>query len=211
MSMSINGSQLFGGSNGVKRMQGPPPGPPPGGAQGAGKSPIDAVTDVLGMSKDEITTALQSGKSLNDLADSKGVSHDDLISALKAGMPDGAAKSSDADQMLEAIAAQPGLQGPPGMGGAGGSSGSSGTSGFGSASRVSGLDGGMSGVLSGALTSTQKQTLDELSSLLGSDSQSLMDSLKNGTSLADLVKDKGLSSSTLANVIQDGLMVDTKS
>jgi len=211
MSMSISGSQMFGGTSGVRGRPGPPPGPPPAGG---GKSPVDAVTDVLGLSKDEITSALKSGKSLDDLATSQGVSHDDLISALKAGMPDDAAQRTDADQAVEALAATPGLHRPSGIdgpGGGGGTGGSSTTGGFGSAARVSGLRGGVSGVLGGSLTPEQQQTLTEVSSLLGSDPASLMDSLRQGTSLADLVHDKGLDSSALANVIQDGLLVDTRS
>lgn len=52
--------------------------------------------------------------------------------------------------------------------------------------------------------------LDSLSSLLGTDSNSLLDELQSGASLSDLVKDKGIDTSTLANVLQNGLLVDTK-
>jgi hypothetical protein len=65
--------------------------------------------------------------------------------------------------------------------------------------------------VSGSLTASQQKTLDSLSSLLGTDSSSLLSSLQSGTSLADLIAGKGLDSSKLAAVLQDGLMVDTKS
>jgi lambda repressor-like predicted transcriptional regulator len=219
MSITINGSQLFGGTNAVR---GTRPPPPPGGGPGGGPSPLDSVTDVLGMSKDDITSALEQGKSLSDLADSKGVSHDDLISALKAGMPTQLASSTDADKIAEEIAAQTGVQsvdgaqgvsgaaGTAGVGGVGGAGGFRGPGGHGAAARVGALDGSVSGVLGGTLSTTQQRTLDELSSLLDTDAQSIMSQLRSGSSLADLVKAKGLDSGTLAGVIEDGLLVDAR-
>jgi lambda repressor-like predicted transcriptional regulator len=210
-SMSISGSQLFGQSTAVSGRRPPPP---PGG--GGGPSPVDAVKDVLGMSADDITAALTEGKSLNDLAESQGVSHDKLIAALKAGMPDDAAQRTDADQMLEELAAATGVQGPDAVRSTGATTGTAGAQGHhghghGSAAKVSGLDGSVSGVLGATMTSAQQRTLDTLSSLLGSDSESIVDALRSGTSLADLVSSKGLDSSSLASVIEDGLMVDTTS
>src|SRR5664279_1638118 len=160
-------------------------------------SPIDAVASTLKMSTDDIKTQLQSGKSLSDIAAAQGVSHDDLISALKAGMPD-ELKNSDAATATSDT------------------TGTTATSGHhhhhrGAASQVSGLDGSSTGVMSGSLTASQQKTLDSLSSLLGTDSSSLLTSLQSGTSLASLVSSKGVDSSKLASVLQDGLLVDTKS
>jgi lambda repressor-like predicted transcriptional regulator len=224
---SIGGGQLFGGASGINRM---PPPPRQNGGTGA-TSPLDAVSSLLGMSKDEVASALQQGKSLNDLVTSKGVSHEDLISALKSGMPSELAGSTNATQVAEQIASQTGLQGPPDSQGASGVQGSFGVQGVGAASDVSGtsatsghhhhhrgsatqlngLDRSVSGVFGSSLNSSQQRTVDELSSLLGTDSNTLLTQLKNGTSLADLVKTKGVDSGSLANVIQDGLLVDTKS
>ena len=52
-----------------------------------GKGPFDAVSGLLGMSADDVASAVQSGKSLDDLASAAGVSHEDLVAALKAGAP----------------------------------------------------------------------------------------------------------------------------
>jgi len=187
-------------------------------------SPIDAVASTLKMSTDDIKTQLQSGKSLSDIAAAQGVSHDDLISALKAGMPDELKNSDDATAMAEKIASTAGLAAPQDVQGtdaasaasATGTTGTSATSGHhhhhrGAASQVSGLDGSSTGVMSGSLTASQQKTLDSLSSLLGTDSSSLLTSLQSGTSLASLVSSKGVDSSKLASVLQDGLLVDTKS
>ncbi|WP_269884890.1 hypothetical protein [Paenibacillus gyeongsangnamensis] len=52
------------------------------GHGGAWGSP-DAVAQILGMTKQELTTALQSGKSISDLAKEKGISEDQLAAKLK--------------------------------------------------------------------------------------------------------------------------------
>ena len=65
-----------------------------------------------------------------------------------------------------------------------------------------------SGVLGTTLTDDQQQSLDALSSVLGTDSGSLMDSLKSGSSLSDLLSAKGVDADTIAAVLKDGLMFD---
>ncbi len=50
--------------------------------------------------------------------------------------------------------------------------------------------------------------LDELSKLLGTDSSTLKDQLTGGTSLSDLLSNAGVSMSSLAGVLQNGLLVD---
>src|SRR5664279_3715028 len=158
-------------------------------------SPIDAVASTLKMSADDIKSQLQSGKSLSDIPTAQGVSHDDLISALKAGMPDELKNSDDATAMAEKIAATAGLAAPQDVQGTDATSATSATTGTsatsghhhhhrGAASQVSGLDGSSTGVMSGSLTASQQKTLDSLSSLLGTDSSSLLTSLQSGTSLA---------------------------
>ena len=171
-----------------------------------GKGPFDAVSSLLGMSAKDIASQVASGKSLDDIAKAKGVSHQDLVSALKAGMPDGLKNGADVDAIAETIATQQGMptQGPGGTPPSGPP-----PSGPPPMASLSGI-GQTSGVLSGNLTSNQQDMLDSLSSLLSTDSTSLLDELQSGASLSDLVKDKGIDSSSLANVLQNGLLVDTK-
>ncbi|WP_233149745.1 hypothetical protein, partial [Kineosporia sp. A_224] len=66
------------------------------------------------------------------------------------------------------------------------------------------------GVFANSLTSTQSTTLDSLASLLGTDSTSLLDELRSGTSLSDLVASKGVDSGALANVLENGLLYDQR-
>jgi lambda repressor-like predicted transcriptional regulator len=147
-----------------------------------------------------VISQLKSGKSLGDIADAQGVSRDDLAAALKSGMPDGMSSSPNADEIVNNIINQVGMPQHHHRGGGSSSD---------STSSSSSTDSNVSGVLGSSLTSTQQSTLDSLSSLLGTDSDSLMSSLQSGTSLADLVSAAGVSEGSLASILQDGLLIDT--
>jgi hypothetical protein len=72
-----------------------------------GRDPMSSVAKALGLSTNDVKAQLRNGKSLNDLADSAGVAHDDLIAAIKAGLPrDGSgARSSTATASAAAASA----------------------------------------------------------------------------------------------------------
>jgi DNA-binding phage protein len=76
-----------------------------------GQDPMAKVADALGLSSDDLKTALKSGKSLNEVAEEQGVSHDDLITAIKQGRPDAATEMTD--EMAEKIAGTVGKPTPP--------------------------------------------------------------------------------------------------
>jgi hypothetical protein len=179
---------------------------PIGGASTATRpqSPIAALASTLGLSVQDITSQLQQGKSLNDIATAQGVSHEDQLQ-----------NSANATSIAEQIAGATGLAATQGAAGTSGTQGHHHhhhhSSGSGAAAQVSNLNGASTGVISGSLTDAQQQTLSSLSSLLGTDSSSLLTSLQSGSSLADLVSNAGVSSSSLASVLQDGLLVDTTS
>ena len=81
------------------------------------------VAKLFGMTADELTQALQGGKSLSDIAATKGVSNTDLVAAIKQGLesnaPEGAPKlsSSQLDNIASRIANHKGLGGPGGPAG----------------------------------------------------------------------------------------------
>jgi hypothetical protein len=52
-----------------------------------GQDPMTPVAKALGLSTHDVKAQLRSGKSLNDLADAAGLAHDDLIAAIRAGLP----------------------------------------------------------------------------------------------------------------------------
>ncbi|UKS26440.1 hypothetical protein LOZ80_33810 [Paenibacillus sp. HWE-109] len=62
----------------------------PGGHGGPGGffGNPELVTSILGITQDELRTELEAGKSLVDVATSKGISEDDLISKIKDGLTD---------------------------------------------------------------------------------------------------------------------------
>src|SRR6185436_2090254 len=76
--------------------------------------PMDKVAETLGLSPDALKQQQSSGKSLNDIATSQNVGHDDLIASIKAGMPSSTAITDD---VAEKIAAEQGTPPPPPPGG----------------------------------------------------------------------------------------------
>ena len=167
------------------------PTPPSDGKGG----PLASVSSLLGSSVEDLQTELSSGKSLNDIADEKGVSHDDLIEALKAGMPADAPSGVDPTQMLEQMAAQTGGPQPP------------------APPTGQGLGGSVtseSGVLTGSVTDRQQNLLDQLSDLLGTDSDDLVAELQGGSNLLQMLQEKGITKSSAAETVGEGFLVDAK-
>lgn len=169
---------------------------PPASKDGKGGDPLDSVTELLGKTKDELRSELTSGKSLDDVAAEQGVSHDALIAALKAGMPADAPTDVDPTQMLEQMASQVGGPRPPqppaGMG-------------------LGGSVNSRSGVITGTLTSAQQNSLDQLSNLLGTDSDDLLAELQGGTDLLEMLQSKGITRSTASATVGEGLLLDARS
>ncbi|MET7424549.1 hypothetical protein [Dactylosporangium sp. NPDC005555] len=178
---SISGISGISGSFATQqtRMRPPPP--------KDGQDPMSAVSKTLGLSSDELKSKLDRGRSLTEVAEEQGVSHEDLIAAIKAGKPASAATSvsasvekteEDDDAVAEQIAAQKGRpSGPP----------------------PGGPRGGAAGL-------ADESKLRQLSSLLETDSESL-----RGSSATDVVKrlqDKGIDLSRLRSVLNSGDLVD---
>lgn len=89
----------------------------PGGGRGFGldAQELEAVAEVLGMTTDEVSSALQSGQTLQDLADEKGVAIEDVQAAIQAvrveemraniaqAVADGTMTQEKADWLLEGL------------------------------------------------------------------------------------------------------------
>ena len=103
---------------------GTPPTPPAGqqgdghghgGGRGMGETELAAAAKVLGMTTDEISTALKDGKTLDDLATTAGVDIQDVKDAIsavhavemrariEAGVADGTISQEKADWLLEGL------------------------------------------------------------------------------------------------------------
>lgn len=168
---------------------------PPARSDNRTAGPLASVSSLLGSSVEDLQSELSSGKSLNDIADKKGVSHDDLVEALRAGMPADAPTGVDPTHVLEQMAAQAGgprPPAPPAGQGLGGSVGSE------------------SGVLTGTVTSRQQSVLDQLSDLLGTDSDDLAAELQGGSSLLQMLQDRGVTKGSAAETVGEGFLVDAK-
>ena len=87
----------------------------PGGGRGLGQVELEAAAKVLGMTVDELTTALQSGKTLQTLADEAGVDIADVQAAIQAAhvtelrariaqaVTDGTITQENADWLIEGL------------------------------------------------------------------------------------------------------------
>jgi hypothetical protein len=102
----------------------------PGGGRGLGQAELEAAADVLDMTTEELTTALQSGKTLEQIAEDAGVDFEDVQAAIQAAhetemreriqqaVEDGTITQENADWLLEGL--DKGFIGVPGGFGLGG-------------------------------------------------------------------------------------------
>ena len=102
----------------------------PGGGRGLGQPELEAAAKALGMTADELATALQSGKTLQTLADEAGVDIADVQAAIRAAhvtelreriaqaVADGTLTQENADWLIEGL--DKGFIGVPGAFGFGG-------------------------------------------------------------------------------------------
>lgn len=90
-------------------------GPGGGHGWGLGDAELEAAAKVLGMTTDELSSALQSGQTLQDVADEKGVAIEDVQAAIQAvhaeemraniaqAVEDGTMTQEKADWLLEGL------------------------------------------------------------------------------------------------------------
>lgn len=119
----IGATNAYAQSNGTLWQHGRGPG---GNGHGLGQVELDAAAKVLGMTADEVTTALQGGSTLQDLADKAGVKLADVQAAIQAAhatemrdriaqaVKDGTITQANADWLLEGL--DKGFIGVPGAG-----------------------------------------------------------------------------------------------
>jgi hypothetical protein len=143
-----------------------------------GGDPMKAVAEKLNLTTDELRTRLDSGKSLADVADARGVSRDDLVATVRAGLP--TSSSSTAEQIAtnrERPQVPP--PGPP--------------------------PGGPKGELSGLSTDDGK--VDRISSLLGTDAEEVR-KVDSAAELVKMFQDRGIDLNALRSVLNSGDLLD---
>ena len=102
----------------------------PGGGRGLGQAELEAAAQALNMTTDELTAALQSGKTLEQVATDQGVDIQDVRAAIQAAhvtelreritqaVADGTITQENADWLFEGL--DKGFMGVPGVFGFGG-------------------------------------------------------------------------------------------
>jgi uncharacterized protein YidB (DUF937 family) len=146
---------------------------------GGGKAAMDAAASALGMSDDDLRSALQSGQTLTQLAQQQGVSTDTLTQAMSSALQksDSSMSTDQASAIAQRMLAGP--AGPPPQQSGGPSDSAAGTA-FG-------------------------QALDAAASELGTTTSQLMSSLGSGESLLDLAGQQGVSSDDLTKTLSSAL------
>lgn len=155
----------------------------PPSQRGSGLDPMKAVAEKLGMSTDDLKGQLTNGKSLDDVATEKGVSHDELIDTIKAGLPATTTGGTDPTATAEKIAGGRGTPPPPPPGG--------------------GPKGANTGV-----TDTDK--LEQLGSLLKMDATEVKTRATSATDLIKMMQDRGIDLGQLRNVLSSGDLMDVR-
>ena len=157
---------------------------------------MDAAAKLLGMSSSDLRSALQSGKSLTDIASSKGISQDALTSAMAAAIQQANpnVSSERATEVATAIATRtPPVGGPPpdtaqAADATQGATGTTATHGHPHHHHHAG----------GA-------AMDAAAKTLGMSTTDLMSSLQSGQSLASIAKSKGVSQDDLVKAMATAL------
>ncbi|MCU1429321.1 MAG: hypothetical protein JWL83_3321 [Actinomycetia bacterium] len=151
---------------------------------------MKAVADLFGMSAADLKTQLASGKSLADVAQTKGVARTDLVSVLKTAMQANAPVAvpgdftSHLDEMVNHIVDHKGTGGPPAT--------------RGQATDVSAID----------FKARVEQMLASVASQLNLTPADLISQLEKGTSLSDIATKAGTTSSQLLDNISSGPAVN---
>ncbi|WP_030437403.1 hypothetical protein [Actinoplanes subtropicus] len=142
------------------------------------------VADKLGMSTDDLRNQLRGDKTLNDLAAEKGLSHDDLIAAIKQG-----GTTSDAD--AEKIASAAGTPPPRAKGAHHG----------GHHAKAAAPKGENSGL-------QDDDKLDQVSQLLQMSTGDVSGQATSASGLVNLFQHKGVDLGSLKNVLDNGDLLD---
>jgi cytidylate kinase len=171
------------------------------GPQGALNQPIvDAVAQKLGMTSADLMTALQSGQTIDQIAQSKGVSIDDLnkvaLAAFKSGLADQVKQGTLTQQQADALLNR---MGTPllnfGRGFAQGKRGNSGD-------HMTGLNvmGGM-----------QQPVFTAIAQKLGLTEADLITALQSGQTISQLAQSKGVSLDDLRTAATDAMKIQLDS
>ncbi|WP_203682793.1 hypothetical protein [Actinoplanes siamensis] len=133
--------------------------------------PMAKLAEALGLSPDALKEQMSAGRSRNDVASTRGASQDDLVAAIKAGMPSSTVVTDD---VAEKIAARRGRGTPPPP------------------------PGGPRGENAGLQDAAK---LKQVSDLLDMDTADVTSAATSASSLVSLLQDRGVDFSRLKDVL----------
>ncbi len=155
--------------------------------------PLTQTSKLLGLSTDELTSDMQSGKTLSSLAGQKGVSNSMLVASVEADLKNNApAGSTASSSQLKQVASKL-IQGGHGRHHHGG----------GAISALSLLQG--TGGSASTDATTTSSGLGNTAALLGLSGTQLASDLQSGATLGSLASQKGISGSDLLSSVESDL------
>jgi hypothetical protein len=182
------------------------------------RDPMAFVAKALGMSRSSLREALAGGKSLNDVAGDRHVSHDDLINAIKQGMPRNPNVTGDATdtedapdttELAEKMAAAAGGPAPRPPARAAGTTAADDTTSGSSGNPLSSLSSAGSSGGSGACRAlSDPDKLDQLASLLNMNAGQLASQATSAQSLVELLQQNNVGVERLRPFLQSGDLID---
>lgn len=170
-------------------------GPPRGGHGGPNMDTVlSPVADLLGTTTANLQASMRSGQTLDSLAEAAGVSHDDLVAAITAGIDQdrsaqGIAATVPTGEVFDVSALAEAMA--TGVGPAGGPSGPP------PSPPVHGEN------------SADDDLLQSVASALDLSTDDLVSALMEGTSLSDLATTQGVSMTTILDTLGRGMVVNT--
>ncbi|WP_285474349.1 hypothetical protein [Actinoplanes sp. NBRC 101535] len=145
--------------------------------------PMMKVAETLGLSSAELKDELGTGKTLNDIATERGVSHDDLIAAIEQGLPATAAAGA-AEKIASSDGATPPPPPPPPP----------------AAPAGRGENSGLQ----------DKEKLQQVSDLLDMDTKDVTEQATSAAGLIGLMQNRGVDLTQLRSVLSSGDILDVK-
>jgi hypothetical protein len=178
------------------------------------RDPMANVAKTLGLDNGTLRDRMKEGNSLADIAETQGVAQDDLIAAIKQGLPVDKANSPQATELAESLA---NATNAGALVATGGAAGAGGAGAGGPGGQGGGPGGGAGGQLGGPglggppRATTESESLTRISNLLEMSTEEVSSQVHSASDLLNLASSKGVTTEQLTSVLQrSGSLVDVR-
>jgi hypothetical protein len=178
------------------------------------RDPMATVAKTLGLDNNTLRDRMKEGSSLADIAETQGVAQDDLIAAIKQGLPVDKANSPQATELAESLA---NATNAGALVATGGAAGAGGAGAGGPGGQGGGPGGGAGGQLGGPglggppRATTESESLTRISNLLEMSTEEVSSQVHSASDLLNLASSKGVTTEQLTSVLQrSGSLVDVR-